>query len=347
MAARPQCGVRRRAGRLTPREIGVRPPPGQAVARRSLRVDARVPDRAASADMTGPSELSRTARSLAAVLEPVIGQVYFAPECHAAYEALGFDGSPAERRGVALPDGPAYFASRGSLLGQVPGEVVAAAFGVFDPRIVVPAVTLAWSRTDATTIRAARAAGAVAQLRRLLGDRPSGVDRALDLLLRATDGLPIAGRPLAAGVLAGEVPDEPLAAVWSLGDLVRELRGGSHTAAWVAAGLTATEIGLLTDRYRGLPLRGYSRTRGWTPERFEVAEASLRERELLEADDLTAAGRELREGIEVATDHQMTPLLSRLADDATELIGILRPWGERIRAGHGYPAAGPHDVSGS
>jgi hypothetical protein len=33
--------------------------------------------------------LRRRARSLAATLEPVIGQVFFSPECHEAYEKLG------------------------------------------------------------------------------------------------------------------------------------------------------------------------------------------------------------------------------------------------------------------
>lgn len=291
------------------------------------------------------SPTSATARRLASVIEPVAGQVYFAPECHTAYEALGFAPSPAARGGVALPDGPAYFASRGSLLGQVPGEVIAAAFAVFDPDVVVPAVTLAWTRTDAAEIRTARAGGAVAQLRRLLGDRPDGVDRALELLRRATEDLRIAGRPLAAGVRSLAVPDEPLAAVWHLADLLREYRGDSHTAAWVSADLTATEIGLLTDRYWGLPLRAYSRTRGWTPEKFDTAEAGLRERGLLGDDDLTDGGRELRERIEVATDEQMGPVLARLGADADELVGILRPWGDTIRAGQGYLPTGPHDLS--
>ena len=71
------------------------------------------------------STTSHLARRLGTVLEPVVGQVYFSPECHANYVALGFDPSPGDANGVALPDGPAYFASRGSLLGQVPGEVIA------------------------------------------------------------------------------------------------------------------------------------------------------------------------------------------------------------------------------
>ena len=46
-------------------------------------------------------------------------------EARANYVELGFDPSPGDADGVALPDGPAYFASRGSVLGQVPGAVIA------------------------------------------------------------------------------------------------------------------------------------------------------------------------------------------------------------------------------
>ena len=76
--------------------------------------------------------------------------------------------------GVALPDGPAYFASRGSLLGQVPGEVIAAAFGVFSAAVVVPSVRLAWTRTDAATIRAARADNNVEPARRIVATIAAG-----------------------------------------------------------------------------------------------------------------------------------------------------------------------------
>jgi hypothetical protein len=99
------------------------------------------------------SELSARARSLAAVIEPFAAQVYFSPECHAEYVSLGFGPSPGDRNGVAQPDGPAYFCSRGSLLGQVPGELVASAFAVFNPSVVAPAVTVGWSITDAKTRR--------------------------------------------------------------------------------------------------------------------------------------------------------------------------------------------------
>ena len=88
-----------------------------------------------------------------------------------------------------MPDGPAYFTSRGSILGQVPGRVVAATFAVFNPEIVEPCVDLGWHRTDAATIGAARTDGAVGQLRRILGERPEGLDRVNELLARAVEPL--------------------------------------------------------------------------------------------------------------------------------------------------------------
>jgi hypothetical protein len=288
------------------------------------------------------------ARRLGSVLEPVVGQVYFSPECHANYVALGFEPSTREANGVAMPDGVAYFASRGSVLGQVPGEVVAAAFGVFSAAVVVPSVERAWRIADAPTIRAARADGALGQLRRVLGDRPTGTERALELMARAAAVLPINGRPMAAGIRSLPVPDDPLAALWHVGDFLREYRGDCHNAAWVAAGLTATDIGILTELYWGMPVRSYSRSRGWTDAEFDAAEHHLRDLGHLDGQGrdthLSQPGRHAREQLEQLTDEQMVPALRVLGDDIEELFEILAPWGEAIRAAHGYPAAGPHDL---
>jgi hypothetical protein len=55
-------------------------------------------------------------------LEPVAGQVYFSAECHQNYEKPRLLAQPGPlSSGVQLPDGPAYFTSRGSVMGQVPG----------------------------------------------------------------------------------------------------------------------------------------------------------------------------------------------------------------------------------
>ncbi|MEM9039529.1 MAG: hypothetical protein AAGD33_06515 [Actinomycetota bacterium] len=290
--------------------------------------------------------MSHPLRRLGGALEPVIGQIYFAPEAHAEYEQLGFAESSGTFNGVAGPDGPAYFTSRGSVMGQVSGGVVASAFAVFDPRVVVPCVDHGWSLTDAPTICAARDRGALGQLTRLLGERPDGLDRCVDLLRRATSPLTPEGRPLYAGLALLDPPDHPLGELWRLGDRLREFRGDGHTLAWVGAGLDACEIGLLTELFWGLPLRSYTRTRGWSDERFDRATASLESRGLVADGAFTDAGRSLREGIESTTDALCAPIADALGhDDIDELCSILEPWGATVRAGHGYPAAGPHDLA--
>jgi hypothetical protein len=285
------------------------------------------------------------ARRLASALEPVIGSVYFAPECHSAYEALGFAPSPGRAGEVALPDGPAYFTSRGSALGQVPGHVVAAAFGVFSPDAVVPAVAHGWSLTDASTIARARVEGVGALLERTLGPADDQVRRATDLLRLAAEPLEVAGRPLFAGLRALGHPGAAWSDLHRAGDLLREYRGDSHNAAWLAAGLTAPGIGLLTEGYWGLPLRSYVRTRAWTDAELDRAEDGLRARGWIDESGLTEAGRAAREAIEADTDRQVQPAIDALGDDLDELLGILEPWGAAIRATGGYLAAGPHDLA--
>ncbi|GAA2878627.1 hypothetical protein GCM10010472_40530 [Pseudonocardia halophobica] len=287
------------------------------------------------------------ARRLAGALEPVVGQVYFAPEAHEAYEKLGFGGSPRSLRGVAAPDGPAYFCSRGSVLGQVPGEVVASAFGVFNPEAVVPAVAHGWTLTDAATICEARTDAARAQLVRILGERPEGLDRARDLLERAVAPLRPEGKALFAGLQSLGLPGDPVADVWRLGDLLREYRGDAHIAAWTSAGFDATEIGLLTEPYWGVPLRSYVRSRAWTTAQLDAAEERLVARGLLADGALTDRGREEREAVEVATDRMCEPIVRALGADVDTLVDLLRPWGRAVREAQGYPASGPHDLAGS
>ena len=276
-----------------------------------------------------------------------MGQVYFSPECHAAYAALGFDPSPGDASGVALPDGAAYFTSRGSVMGQVHGTVVAAAFGVFNPAVVVPAVTYGWTLTDATTICTARTDGALAQLRRILGDEPDGLHRVVQLLLTAIEPLRPYGKPLFAGISALPMPEPPLGVAWHLGDMLREYRGDAHIAAWSGGGFDPPEIGLLTELYWGLPARSYVRTRAWTSDDLDAAQERLRSRGLLEADGsaMTEAGWAAREAVEVQTDQMCRPLTDALGEDGEELVALLAPWGAEIRAQGGYLPSGPHDLA--
>ena len=297
--------------------------------------------------MITDDEVSTRARALGGALEPVTGQVYFSPECHRGYEALGFGGSPVELGGVAMPDGAAYFCSRGSVMGQVPGELIAAAFAVFNPDVVVPAVQLGWSLTDAATICAARTEGAIGQLRRVLGDEPEGLERATALLARATSTLRPEGRPLFAAQRSLGLPGDPIGDMWRLGDQLREYRGDVHIAAWTSAGFDATEIGLLTELYWGLPLRTYVRSRAWTSDELDAAEARLIERGLVKDGAFTPDGRAAREEVERMTDRQCRPIIDALGDHLDELVMILRGWSKSVIAAGGYPAAGPHDLAGA
>ena len=135
---------------------------------------------------------------------------------------------------------------------------------------------------------------------------------ATGLLARAAEPLRPEGKPLFAGLLSLGLPGDPMGDMWRLADLLREYRGDAHTAAWTSAGLDATEVGLLTELYWGLPMRTYIRTRAWSDEQLDAAEARLSERGLVAEGAFTAEGRALRESVEVATDAQCEVILDAL-----------------------------------
>jgi hypothetical protein len=222
----------------------------------------------------------------------------------------------------------------------VPGQVVAATFGVFNPEAVVPCVERGWTLTDAPTIARARLDGAVAQLERILGPTPDGLDRTTELLARAVAPLGPEGRSLFAGVVAQGRPGPGWGDVFRLGDQLREFRGDSHLGAWIAAGFDAPEIGLLTELYLGLPLKTYVRTRAWSDQDLDAALDRLAARGLVADGAFTDQGRAEREALEVATDRQLRPALEALGDDADELVATLRGWSHQIQQAGGY-VSGP------
>ena len=260
-------------------------------------------------------DLSYRARRLRDLTEPLAASVYFAPECHRNYEGLGFGPSPGSFGGVEGPNFEAYFVSRGACLGRVPGEVITAAFGVFAPGIVVPAVTAGWAKAGPEALLPARLDGQRAQLVRLLGESPSGCARATALYLRAADALAMSGRALFSGLRAVGLAGDPVGDLWRAADMVREGRGDSHIAAWLANGLDPAEVSVLTELWWGLPHKTYSRTRGWTDEELDSAADRLRSAGYIagggDAAELTDTGRELRRKIESDTDRQDAPMVAR------------------------------------
>jgi hypothetical protein len=295
------------------------------------------------------NEFQERARRLRNAVEPVAAGVYFAPEAHAAYEALGFEGSPVSADGVARPELKSYFTSRGACMGQVPGEVVAAAFGVFNPKVVVPAVAAGWQIASREAILQAREQGATAMLQRVLGKQPEGLGRVTELLRRAADAAPWAGRPIYAGLRSLGFPGHPLGDLWRAADLVREHRGDSHVISWAVGGADAVEVLLLTEQWWGLPARAYAPTRGWGGPDMDAGFERLRSRGLMTDDEqLTDAGRAFREEVEVRTDELERPVLAALGDDLEELLVHLDAWSEEIIAAGSYPQriAGVYNVGG-
>lgn len=286
------------------------------------------------------SELSERARRLRNALEPLASNVYFAPDVHAEFEDLGFGPGVGGDGYVTLAELSGYYCSRAGCMGQVPGEVVVAAFGVFNPELIIPAVERGWSIAGVDEVLAARERGATASLRRILG-MPPEMAWATDVLQRAAAAGSTGGRFLYAGLRSLGIPSTPWGAAWRAVDTVREHRGDSHIAAWLAAGLDPVEAGLLTEVYYGMPSKYYHRGRGWTDRQLDAGLDRLCAAGIIEGDppSLTADGMTLREGIEVATDRQQRPILEAIGDDFERLVSTLEPWAGAIVADGGFPAA--------
>jgi len=275
-------------------------------------------------------------RLLRNVCEPIGANVYFAPEAHQRYTALGLDWASG------------YFCSRGASLGRPGGLVVTAAFGVFNPALVVPAVERGWAITTPEDILEARYTGAVASLRRLLGEPDeTRLRRAVELLLRGLEAADAAGHPLYAGLRSLPFPDDPLGQLWRCCDMVREHRGDSQIAVWTVAGVCPVEIQLMMELVMGIPLKSFSRTRGWSTEEMDAALDGMRNKGWLEGDAFSQTGRDLRERIESDTDDMETPIVDAIGSAFDDLITILRPWASAIYSagieGGGYPG-GPDAI---
>ena len=276
-------------------------------------------------------------RRLRNATEPLAANVYFAKAAHDRYEALGLDYFAG------------YFCSRSACMGRLTGEAVTATFGVFSPSAVIPAVTKGWSLTDPETILEARRLGATEELTRILseangGALPDGIERATELLRKGGAATTPNGHAIHAGLRSLPWPGDPVGDLWRAADLVREFRGDTHNAAWVASGVDAVEITLLTELWWGLGHNAYTWTRGWNGEEIAAAMDRLRERGLVDGEDITDAGIAVREEIETATDRGDEAVVAAIGDDLEELLGLIGPWAKDVVAAGGYPAD-PSDLN--
>lgn len=261
--------------------------------------------------------------------------VYFAPECHERYVALGLDPPIGEWRGVLVGSLMAFHASRASVLGEVAPMVGAAAFPPMGPTVVIDAVERRQGLCDAATLASARQDGAVAQLRRILGPAPEGIETLAAIVRCASDAAGVGGRPFAAGLLSQGWSGDPLADAWHGSEVLRELRGDAHCAAWSARGVTPPQAHILTEHWYGLSGSGFRSCWGWSAAALEQANVDLAEDSLIDDGGLTDLGRHLRDQIEDATDDQMVHVMRVIAPDLANLAAIGERLSRAVVAGKG------------
>ena len=264
--------------------------------------------------------------------EPVHAVTYFAPEARAALDGLGY-------RGFWM----GYFAARSAPLGMVPREVVTAIFYNFAPERVAKALPAAWEIAGPEAALHARQDSAIAALRRYGIGTDESVSVAAELAGRAARQAPLDGRPLFAANLTLPWPDDPLAALWHAATLLREQRGDAHVAVLAAAGVSGRESNVLHAAASGIPRDYIARARDYDESAWRHHEQRLAERGLLDGDgSLTAAGRELKDRIESATDTLALSGLDALSDDEVErLFQALTPITRAVIAGGDVPALTP------
>jgi hypothetical protein len=280
--------------------------------------------------------LKEASRSIAVWTGAMAQSVYFARECHDAYAALGFENPTAgEWRGRLVNDPITFHASRTALLGEVPPLVAAAVFPHMSPLVVERAVTRRIELCDAATLVEVRQAGAVAQLRRILGKRPEGIERLATIVRTACGSADVGGRPFAAGLLALGWTGDPLADAWHGAEVLRELRGDAHVSAWLGRGIVGPQAHILLEYWYGMSGSGYRNMWGWTAAQLVEAEADLVDRGLVRDGELTPAGRALRDDIEDATDEAMLGVMRAIADDLDDLARIGEPLSRAVVVGKG------------
>src|SRR3954466_8978063 len=146
--------------------------------------------------------MNSMARRMFELVEPIGVIPYSADEPNEAMFALGFTNY-----------WDTYFAGRAAPLGLAMPEVVDALFYNFAPGEVARHIPKVWETTTPESAIAAREAGCVKALRRILGEHvdSAAFARAAELLTKAAISAPCEGRPMYAALRAIAVPDEVVA----------------------------------------------------------------------------------------------------------------------------------------
>lgn len=172
-----------------------------------------------------PTEL---ARATAVPVHDIAAQFMLDPKTYERGGELGFDGVDF------------YFAGRAGVLGEVDGDVVAAALMFFNPETV----RRSWARSAAVMARAEAASRFAECGHRWASDH---LDDSVDwaALARLAGKVVATANPAGAPVFAGwrslPTPNDPKRVALHQMNALRELRAGCHGAAVLASGLRPVE----------------------------------------------------------------------------------------------------------
>lgn len=268
------------------------------------------------------------ARRLRDALEPLAMHGVWSESVNASLAALGLDDFFT-----------AYLTGRAAPLGEVPGSVVAATFGVFEPGFVESTWAAGRSRVKLPELIAERDRATAASLRTAIGSEASEADATgvAEVLERAVAGVDGTGRVLFAALRAQPRLTDPYGRLWRAADLVREHRGDSHLAASIAAGLDPVRMGILSEVWVGYPVGEYSGTRAWPQEAHEAGVARLEADGLIADGMITEPGRAFRDDIEAATDTAQRDVLDAIGDELDAVCTRLDAWSQRCIEARAFP----------
>ena len=286
-----------------------------------------------------PEDSIRAAKQLHDATTLFHAFIYFSEEAAAEYQAHGLSGQAG------------YFASRTAAMGPLATEMIIATFYNFSPDIVTASMGGVWDGVSAEDMQLARWRGAAQVLDEHVRPvmPPDQVAEATALAAAAVDGLPWAGRPLAAGnaaalamLDASEFGDHDLVKLWQLVTILREWRGDAHIGLLVAEPLDAAECTVVSAAIAGPIAKGIKMSRAWSDADWSAATERLTARGWLDSDGaVTDTGRSARGTIEHRTNELSVALFDRIdVEGADRLSELLAPANKALLAANFFARIG-------
>lgn len=270
-----------------------------------------------------PTVDASPARALRDAMEPISQHSVWSRHVNDALVKLGLDFVP----GIVW--------GRAAALGEPPAAVVVAAFGAWEPGLLMGLYDAGRHACGRPELLATRQSATIESLTAVLG--PADVTPVVGPLRRAVEVADGTARPLFSAVRALGWPDEPIGALWRACEALRERRGDSHLVAYTAAGLSPLEMHTLSELWLGMPLGSHSAIYGWSAEQISASVDRLAAKALVADGHLTPLGAKLRDEIERRTDDLEESVVAALGDDYDHVVGALNGWSAACVTAKTYP----------